>query len=230
MPKMSARQWMLVIVIFLLLLAPPLAWKRYRGSARMIRAVRSGEIAQVQKLLSAQPDLLNACDDHHRAGAAQWAVVANQPAILELLIEQGADLDAGDRHGMTALHSAAIFNRADMVRRLLAHGADPYAMGLGYGAIRLTPLHKAAEAGSLEAVEALLDDGVDVNVLTEGANRVTPLHIAAARGHQDVIRLLAERGAQINLRDVTGATPLHWAMRMEKDDAAALLRLLGGRE
>ncbi len=230
MPKLSARQWMLIIGIFLLLMAPPLAWKRYRGSARMIRAVRAGDTARVEKLLMARPELLNARDDRHRAGAVQWAVVANQPAILELLIERGADLDAGDRHGMTALHSAAIFNRADMVRRLLARGADPYAMGLGYGAIRLTPLHKAAEAGSLEAAAALLDDGVDVNVLTEGANRVTPLHIAAARGHQGIIRLLAERGARMNLRDVTGATPLRWAMRMEKDDTAALLRLLGGRE
>ena len=230
MPKMSARQWLLIIGVFLVMITPPLAWKRYRGSASMIRAVRAGDIARVEKMLSTRPGLLNARDDHHRAGAVQWAVVANRPAILELLIERGADLDAGDRHGMTALHSAAIFNRADMVQRLLARGADPYAMGLGYGAIRLTPLHKAAEAGSLEAVEALLDDGVNVNVLTEGANRVSPLHIAAARGHQGVIRLLADRGAQMNLRDVTGATPLRWAMRMEKDDTAALLRLLGGRE
>ncbi len=230
MPKLSAKQWMLILAISVVVFAPPMVWKRYRGSARMIRAVRAGNVTRVEKMLSAHPELLNARDDHHRAGAVQWAVVANQPAILELLIERGADLDAGDRHGMTALHSAAIFNRADMVQRLLARGADPYAMGLGYGAIRLTPLHKAAEAGSLEAVEALLDDGVNVNVLTEGANRVSPLHIAAARGHQGVIRLLADRGAQMNLRDVTGATPLRWAMRMEKDDTITLLRLLGGRE
>lgn len=230
MPKMSARQWMLILAISVVLFAPPLAWKRYRGSARMIRAVRVGDAARVEKLLAARPDLLDARDDRQRATALQWAVVANQPAVLELLLARGAEVDAGDRSGMTPLHSAAVFNRADMARQLLASGADPYVMGLGYGAIRLTPLHKAAEAGALEAAAVLLDAGTDVNVRTAGANLVTPLHIAAARGHHGVIRLLAERGADMNPRDITGATPLRWAMRMEKDDTAALLRLLGGRE
>lgn len=230
MPRMSAQKLMVVIGVFLMMLVPWVAWKWCRGSVRMIRAVRAGDLVKVEKLLSANPKLLNARDDRQRAGIVQWAVVSDQPAMLDFLIERGADIYTGNRHDVTPLHSAAIFNRADMVHLLLSRGADPYHMIFGYGAIYLTPLHKAAEAGSFDAVKVLLDDGVDVNVLTKGSNRVTPLHIAAARGHQSVVRLLVERGAEINCRDITGATPLSWALHMEKYETIDLLRLLGGRE
>ena len=101
MPKMSARQWMLILAICAVLIAPPMAWKQWRGSARMIRAVRLGDAARVEKMLAARPDLLDARDDRQRATALQWAVVANQPAVLELLLARGAEVDAGDRSGMT---------------------------------------------------------------------------------------------------------------------------------
>lgn len=230
MPKMTARQWMIIILISTGVLAPPLLWKYFRPSARLNRAVRVGDISRVENMLASNPALLDSRDARQKAAPLQWAVVENRPEIVKLLIDRGADVNARDRSDMTALHSATIFNRVDMLRWLIDAGADLDAKCLSYNAIRMTPLHKAVEAGSYDAVKVLLDAGADVNVRTEGSNQVTPLHVAAARGRQGIIRMLVEYDADLNPRDVTGATPVRWAVKMDQNDTAALLRLFGGRE
>lgn len=226
MPKFSPKQWLIILSICGIFLIPHLAWKLGRSEVRFIRAVRAGKLETVKKMLQANRRLLLARDDHHRAGALQWSVVENQKPVFLFLLEEKTDVNAGDRSGMTPLHSAAIFNRAEMARILISHGAALDAKALFYGSLRLTPLHKAAELGSLETVEVLLEAGLDPNIRTEGANNVTPLHIAAARGKNDVIRLLVEKGADLGALDLVGTTPLDWAVNMERDETAALLRLL----
>ncbi|MCA1808996.1 MAG: ankyrin repeat domain-containing protein [Kiritimatiellia bacterium] len=230
LPKAPPRHWALVLLICLLLAAPPLLHRFFKRSAVLHRAVRAGQLEQVSLMLRDHPSLLEARDDRQRATPLYWAVLDNQPDILEVLLAAGADTDAADKYGMTPLHKAAVFNRAAMARRLIDHAADLDARGLDFGAIRVAPLHKAAEAGATETVQVLLDAGADANVATQGANQVTPLHIAAARGHLPVIRLLVDSGAKVNSRDVNRTTPLFWARRMERQDAVDLLRLLGGHE
>ena len=61
--------------------------------------------------------------------------------------------------GWTALHEAARQGHANVVRALLARGADPNARE---GGDNTTPLHWAAARGDLETVRALLDAGADV--------------------------------------------------------------------
>lgn len=101
------------------------------------------------------------------------------------------------------LHEAAAASDVELVRRLIAEGADVNAQGPS----QRTPLHYAAIAGHREVAQVLLDSGADVEARDRWGD--TPLHGAAEYAHLDVTELLLERGADANAKDDYGATPLH---------------------
>ena len=83
----------------------------------------------------------------------------------------------------------------------------------------------AAEAGDLDAIKKLIDNGVSVNGL--GDDQSTALHFAAQEGHVDVAKLLIEKGAEINATtdEGFGGTPLDVA----KGDLVDLIKQNGGK-
>lgn len=131
----------------------------------------------------------------------------------------GADVNATDIDGETALHHAARRGDAEVVRLLLGAGARVDAENR----YQRTPLHVAAAAGGAEVVQALLDAGAPVT----GADAfgATVLHAAAEAGCGECVARLLERGAVAAACDAAGNTPLHCAARAGRGDAAA--RLLG---
>ncbi len=85
-------------------------------------------------------------------------------------------------------------------------GVDVHAAGPdGY-----TPLHGAAFAGKVSAVELFLDRGANIDSKEIYGN--TSLHYAVTPpGKQTVVELLLNRGADVNTGNGTGNTPLHIA-------------------
>jgi ankyrin repeat protein len=90
------------------------------------------------------PDLPSAHGDAHHA-------------ILEMLLQAGADPLIPLRGGLTPLHLAAAQGEPARVARLLAAGADPNAAS----ALLHTPLHEAAAAGRGANMDLLLAAGAD---------------------------------------------------------------------
>ena len=77
-------------------------------------------------------------------------------------------------------------------------------------ALRRSVLHAAAEMGSIDAVAAMLDRGIDVDVGSDvGA---TALFYAASRGRREAVALLLERGADVNARNGVNKTALSVAV------------------
>ena len=68
-----------------------------------------------------------------------------------------------------------------------------------------TPLHKAALAGTVPFIEALLADGASVNAKAE--NDATPLHVAAAYGQVPAIEALLDAGALVNAKAENEVAP-----------------------
>ncbi|MCB1169787.1 MAG: ankyrin repeat domain-containing protein [Leptospiraceae bacterium] len=136
--------------------------------------------------------------------------------MLRLLIEAGADVNATNSIGETALTYAANGGRIECVRILLKAGADPNR-----------PTHMLADAsavGKAEIATLLLKAGADINApgtMTGG----TPLDQAIASGHNDIARMLLDAGADPNVQSDRGAkgTALITASRRGDTEMVALL-------
>ncbi len=124
------------------------------------------------------------------------------------LLREGADVNAPQGDGMTALHWAAERGDASLCEVLLYAGARVDA-GTRIG--HYTPLHLAARAASEAVLGLLLRAGSDPNAVTTNSG-AAPLHLAAASGDRSVIAALIEGGADVNGRErVWGQTPLIFA-------------------
>ena len=87
-------------------------------------------------------------------------------------------------------------------------------------------IHDAAEEGNIEAVKQHLAAGTGVNAKDKKGR--TPLHDAAFGGHKEIVELLVAKGADVNA-EYTGGNVLDWAIVMNKDEIADLLRKHGGK-
>jgi ankyrin repeat protein len=139
-----------------------------------------------------------------------------------MLVPEGADVDAAENDGTTALHWAAYTGAEALVVALLDAGADPNVRNR-YG---LTPLQAAADGGFAVAVIALLDAGADANaVLPEGE---TILMTAARSGNLVVLEALLDAGVELEARDgFYGETALIWAAIENHADAIHMLTTHG---
>ncbi|MGH7576838.1 MAG: ankyrin repeat domain-containing protein [Longimicrobiales bacterium] len=139
---------------------------------------------------------------------------------VRALLHQGADVNAAQGDGMTALHWAATHGDDDLARMLLYAGAtlDAATRNGNY-----TALHLAARAGSAPVVRVLLDAGADVGTATTSGG-ATALHFAAAQGDAEVIAALIEHGADVDVRESAwGQTPLMWAAAYDRLEALETL-------
>jgi ankyrin repeat protein len=145
--------------------------------------------------------------------------MASDPAAVRTLITSGEDVNAAQGDGMTALHWAARHGDIDLVKMLLAAGANVRATTrLG----NYTPLLLASQVGHAAAIEALIAAGADAKATT--ANGVTPLMFAAASGQADAVQVLIARGADVNAAEPTrGETALMFAAANKRADAVKLL-------
>jgi ankyrin repeat protein len=121
-------------------------------------------------------------------------------AKIERLLKGGADVNAGQGDGATALHWAAYRGDAELTTLLLKAGAKP-GVANHDGA---TPLWLAASRGDAAVIKALLKGGADANEALPLGRR--PLMLAARSGNIDAVRALLEHGAEVNASETQRGT------------------------
>jgi ankyrin repeat protein len=163
--------------------------------------------------------LLSAAGDTRLSEAAMQG---NSAAVRSLLKEK-VDVDAAQGDGTTALHWAAFRDDLEMVKWLLAAGANVKAT-TREGAI--TPLFMACTNGNAATIEAMLKAGADANAVN--GNGTTALMTAAASGSVDAVKLLLNRGADAKAKEhVHGQTALMFAAALNRHEVVALLMARG---
>jgi ankyrin repeat protein len=188
----------------------------------IIKAAQEGNIEAVKQHLAAGADV-NAKDEN------EWtplnsAAVAGRNQIVKLLIEKGADLNAGN-----PLIAAAGHGHMEVIELLIANGADVNAKAndqLGGMA-----LHMTANLGHKKIVELLVAAGADVNA--KMLHGMTPLHFAA--NNKGIAKFLIDKGADVNAKlndgPHNGFTPLDFANlpNLSDPETVDLLRKHGGK-
>ena len=203
---------------------------------------------------------------HAAVHVANWhlsdqfiAVKFDRLRVIESLLAHGADVNgrismeeprwSGARYrrhlaGATAFLVAAKVADVEVMRVLLAHGADPTigteehitplmaAAGIAWASNQ----DRASESQVLDAVKLLVDErGADVNAVSDLGE--TAMHAAAYRGANSVVQYLFDKGAKLDVVAKDGRTPLIVADGVEygnsfaaQPQTAVLLRKLGAKE
>ena len=200
------------------------------GVTPLALACTNGDAALVRRLLAAGADP-DAATSMGETALMTCARGGDAGAVAALLDRGATSVNARERtRGQTALMWAAAHRHADVVRVLLAHGADVHARSIvthlrvptNAYATRLsrrdvvdmplggfTPLLFAARHGDVESARLLLAAGADVN--DAAADGISVLVLAAHSGHAALVDFLLERGVDVAAAEV-GYTALHAAV------------------
>ena len=175
-----------------------------RGATALLAAAQYGRPRIVELLLEAgasatspsgKAALLTACGLPTALGESDGVDEgADFGRIVSALIEHGADKNAELPGGPTALMTAVLAGRKEVVIRLLEEGAEVNAPLAGQ---ELTALMMAASQGSTAIVAALLGAGAAVDYLAPNGG-ATALLLAAQNGWIAVVDALIAAGTAVN--------------------------------
>ncbi len=204
------------------------------------RAIDSGNVEQVQRLVRSDPTLtakpiswgswLSKCKTeplHYLSDGAfnQLWDHGRQAEMAHILLEAGADPNGLPSSGETPLHGAASLGETKIAQALIEHGADLEMRASYPGIPDGTALDFAVHFGMVEVVDLLVAHGAKILSarMAAGAGRLEPLEellddectidalrCACVCDRIDVVQFLLRSGVSIQ-SDIDGASGLHWA-------------------
>jgi uncharacterized protein len=154
----------------------------------VFEAAALGRLGRLGELLAAQPTLASArsADGFTALHFPAFFGIGDAAAASRLLIGAGADVNARSENSLSVLpiHSAVAANHDDVVAVLVDAGADVNARQSG----GWTPLHGAAQNGSLASVERLL--AADADPAARNDDGMSALELARDAGHGAIVARL----------------------------------------
>lgn len=176
-------------------------------------AIRRDDPRTIQSLLQRGFDP-NSVGPDGNPGLIQALRDGSVQVALALIEAPATDIDVRNRNDETPLMLAALKGHADLVKRLIARGADINKPGWA-------PLHYAATQGNLDILRMLLDAHAYIDA--ESPNGTTPLMMASHYGSPDAVRLLLEAGADASLKNQLGLNAQDFALGAGRPEVADLI-------
>uniref|UniRef100_A0A674G8U6 Ankyrin repeat domain 52 n=1 Tax=Taeniopygia guttata TaxID=59729 RepID=A0A674G8U6_TAEGU len=139
---------------------------------------------------------------------------------LEFLLDNGADPSLRDKQGYTAVHYAAAYGNRQNLELLLEMSFN--CLEDVESSVPVSPLHLAAYNGHCEALKALAETLVNLDVRDHKGR--TALYLATERGASECVQVLTSHGASALVKERKRKwTPLHAAAANGNTDSLHLL-------
>lgn len=173
---------------------------KYLASIPLAYAVENNKYKLMRWLVEMGADVGKAEDvEWRRRTSLHWAVIGENSALCQFLIERGADVNAKSALDETPLCLACEKNNFEIIKLLIEHDADINAVS-EFGK---TALHYAVASRSLEVCQFLIEHGADVNAISFVGGRSPLLYLFVYCHPHDnndfeIAKLLIERGADVN--------------------------------
>ncbi|KAG5891757.1 hypothetical protein JTB14_012491 [Gonioctena quinquepunctata] len=159
---------------------------------------------QVLQTLLSHSDIVVSVTDGDKRQPLLWAASAGSARAVLALIRAGANVEAADKDGLTALHCAASRGHTDCMDTLLTLCGASIDVIDSNGC---TALHYAVTLGHADATALLLAHGADPN--RQDRKGRSPAHCGCAKGQFETVKLIGSHGANLWLRNARGDLPLH---------------------
>ena len=183
--------------------------KFYIGTMSFWKEARDCNLENLKQFIEKDPSLTRAADDDGMT-PLHFAARKIRVAVVEYLIEKGADVNAKNKNGYTPLcESLHQFESAHVLRTvttLLDKGADDNVRTKDGNTVLHLSCSNTNSRHAMDLTSLFIERGLDMNALNKKGQ--TPLHIAAKTGHPEVTALLLSRGVNINARDKDGNSPV----------------------
>jgi ankyrin repeat protein len=217
---------------------------------KFLKAVKKNNVKQVVSFINNGLDV-NVIDNKNGWSALHYASEKGYTKMVQILLENGANVDIRNYKGQTPLHIAAKKGNVEIVKILLSYGADPEAKDnydkrpIDYSLennkksllILLTEqlpedeklkenLFIAVKNCNLKKTKELLKK---VNINTRDINFRTPLFYAVKNCKPQFVKYLISRGAKVNVYDKDDMSPLFYAIMRKDLNVVKLLIQHGAR-
>jgi ankyrin len=157
------------------------------GMTALLAVARTGNLKAAELLLKAGA-AIDAREGFGGQTPLMWAAARRHPAMMELLISKGADINAASTD-------------RNYQRHVTAEGRPKNLDSGG-----LTPLLYSVRENCMACVDVLLKHRADIDLADPDG--VSPLLLAIMNSNWDVAERLINAGADVNQWDIFGETPL----------------------
>lgn len=183
-----------------------------QAEVELFKAILESNIPQIKKLIDQGLDVNQFVPGNYRQGGLSNplfdAVINSKYKVVDFLLENGANLEARNENGMTALGIAAWSNDLDMVKYLIEKGAKINVSRLDINPANSSdainsseePLYWAIAHGNVEMAKYLLSRGAKIKTGNNGIGQAGLLWGAIRWGHLEALILLIENGIDVNVK------------------------------
>ena len=212
---------LILILIFLILKLKDLLTPKEK---RFLKAAEDGDFKKIKSIIDKEVNIKSLIEtkDKENNTALILASKFGYIEVVKILIENGADINAKDNGGTTALMNASTeddYINYEICKLLIENGANVNdkdlqgANALIYGSTFLK--------WDLSIIKLLIDSGIEIN--TQNKDGYTALMEATISGNYETVKLLIENGADINIKNNDGKIALDFA---EENDYKNIIELL----